>query len=80
MFLEIISPQKKIFSGEVKQVLVPGSKGQFEILRNHAPIVSTLAAGKIKIVSLDGEKTFFDIKSGVIDLKDNNIIILVDSI
>ena len=47
MFLEIITPDKNIFEGEVKLVQVPGSKGTFEILKNHAPIISTLEKGKI---------------------------------
>ncbi len=78
MFLEIVSPGEKVFSGEIKLIQVPGSKGQFEVLRNHAPIISTLTNGKIKIISPDGEKTFFDIQGGVIEVKNNNIIVLAE--
>jgi F-type H+-transporting ATPase subunit epsilon len=42
MHLEIVTPEKKVFSGEIKLIQVPGSKGQFEVLRNHAAIISTL--------------------------------------
>lgn len=78
MFLEIVTPDKKVFSGEIKLIQVPGSKGQFEVLRNHAAIISTLAAGKVKIVSPDGEKTFFDIQGGVIEVKNNKIVVLAE--
>ncbi len=78
MTLEIISPGKKIFSGKVKLVQVPGKKGAFEILNNHAPIISTLSAGKVKVVTPDDEKNFFDITGGVVEVANNNIIILVN--
>ena len=56
MFLEIISPEKIIYSGEVTSVAVPGVQGEFEMLNNHAAIVSTLKKGHIKIdISLDKE-------------------------
>lgn len=78
MFLEIITPEKKIFSGDIKLVQVPGTKGQFEVLRNHAPVISTLTKGKIKVVAPEGEKTFFDIQGGVIEVKENKIILLAE--
>ena len=78
MFLEIVTPEKKVFSGDIKLIQVPGSKGQFEVLRNHAPIISTLSNGRIKIISPDGEKTFFDIQGGVIEVKNNDIIVLAE--
>ncbi|HPO65584.1 MAG TPA: ATP synthase F1 subunit epsilon [Bacteroidales bacterium] len=78
MTLEIISPGKKIFSGKVKLVQVPGKKGAFEILNNHAPIISTLSAGKVKVVTPDDEKNFFDITGGIVEVANNNIIILVN--
>jgi len=78
MTLEIISPDTSIFSGEVSLVQVPGSKGSFEILNNHAPIISTLGPGQIKIVSADGKTTFFEIDGGVIESKGNKIIVLAE--
>ena len=59
MLLEIIAPDQKLYSGEVDLVQVPGSKGSFEILRNHAPIISTLEQGQIKIVDLKGRYYLF---------------------
>ncbi|MBT3382870.1 MAG: ATP synthase F1 subunit epsilon [Prolixibacteraceae bacterium] len=79
MFLEIITPDKKIFEGEVKRVQLPGSKGSFEILKNHAPIISTLDKGTIKIVDESGNVKRFDVDGGVIENKTNKIIVLVET-
>ena len=79
MYLEIITPEKKIYSGEIRLVQVPGTKGMFEILKYHAPIISTLEKGKIKIN--DGSHdTYVKINGGVIEVKDNVVIILAESI
>ncbi len=79
MLLEIIAPDQQLFSGEVDLVQVPGSKGSFQILRNHAPIISTLDPGQIKIVNQKGETTFFDVDGGVIEAKNNKIIVLAET-
>lgn len=79
MLLEIIAPDKELYSGEVSLVQVPGSKGSFEILKNHAPIISTLEQGKIKIVDQKGTTTFFDVDGGVIEAKNNKIIVLAET-
>ena len=79
MLLEIISPDEKIFSGEVDMVQVPGSKGSFQILYNHAPIISTLKSGKVRIKGTDGKEVFFDIDGGVVEAKKNKIIVLAES-
>ena len=59
MFLEIISPQQTIFSGEVTEVFLPGAEGNFEVLNDHAPIISLLQKGEIKVTKTDGSKTIF---------------------
>jgi F-type H+-transporting ATPase subunit epsilon len=79
MLLEIISPDKKLFSGEIMSIQVPGSKGSFEILKNHAPIISTLEKGNINILSEDGKRIFFEVDGGVIEAKNNKIIVLAES-
>ena len=79
MYLEIITPDKKIFSGTISLVQVPGSKGSFAVLEYHAPIISTLGKGKIKVVER-GAESFFEINGGVIEVKGNNIIILAESV
>ncbi len=80
MYLEIITPDKKVFEGEVKLIQLPGSKGGFEILKNHAPIISTLEKGTIKIQDQTGKEQFFEIDGGVIENKANKIIVLVESV
>ena len=80
MQLEIITPDHKIFTGEVKLVKVPGSKGSFEILKNHAPIISTLEQGEIKVINMQDRITNYEISGGVIEVKQNNIIILAESV
>jgi len=79
MLLEIIAPDQKLYSGEVDLVQVPGSKGSFEILRNHAPLISTLEEGRIKIVDVKGGTTFFEVYGGVIEVKNNKIIVLAET-
>ena len=91
MFLEIVSPEAILFSGEVEAVTVPGIDGEFQMLDNHAPIVSLLQEGSVKIkgniiiqdnfkdkFSSDGSDTLLAIDSGTIELNDNKVIILAD--
>ncbi len=79
MRVEIITPDKKIFDAEVKLIRVPGSKGSFEMLENHAPIISTLEKGTIKVREMSGNELFFEIGGGVVENKANHIIVLVES-
>jgi len=67
-----------LYSGEVTMVQVPGSKGSFQILKNHAPIISTLEKGKIKIIDTKGKSTFFEIDGGLIEVKNNKILVLAE--
>ena len=78
MHLEIITPDKKLYSGEVELIQVPGTKGSFEILKNHAPIISTLDSGSIKIMDPKHETTYIEIQGGVIEAKSNNIVVLAE--
>ena len=78
MFIEIITVEKKLYSGEIKLVQVPGSKGSFEILKNHAPIISTLDKGRIKVLDTEGKQEFFEISSGVIEAANNKIVVLAE--
>ena len=79
MQLEIITPDKKVYSGEATSVSVPGTSGRFQLLKNHAPIISTLLNGKVKVRDKEGEK-IFNVKGGVIENLDNKVIILAESI
>ncbi|MBL7930219.1 MAG: ATP synthase F1 subunit epsilon [Bacteroidia bacterium] len=75
MILEIISPEKKLFSGEAGSVTVPGSNGLFQVLNNHAPIISTLKKGTVKVETAEGEKSF-EINGGVVEVLNNKVIVL----
>jgi len=74
--LEIITPEKRLFDGKVKLVQVPGAQGSFEILKNHAPIISTLVAGTIKVITESDQQQLINIASGIIEVKANTISIL----
>ena len=78
MILEIITPEKELFSGEVSSVKFPGTNGGFEILNNHAPIISTLGKGEIRVITADKNTEKFDINGGVIEMQNNKIIVLAD--
>jgi F-type H+-transporting ATPase subunit epsilon len=80
MKIEIITPDKKVFDGEVKSVRVPGKKGSFQVLKDHAPIISTLEGGPVIMVGLEGNETVLEITGGVIEVKANKIILLADSV
>jgi F-type H+-transporting ATPase subunit epsilon len=74
--LEIITPEKRLFDGKVKLVKVPGASGSFEILKNHAPIISTLTKGTIKVITETDQQELIDIDSGIVEVKANAISIL----
>jgi len=91
MELQIVSPEAELFSGEVESVTIPGKSGSFQILNNHAPIVSTLVSGNVIIKGnlklnkdqkekfiQQGNKTLLQIQSGAIELNANKAILLVD--
>lgn len=78
MILEIITPEKKVFTGEVNSVKLPGTTGGFEVLNNHAPIISTLTNGNIRVITADNITENFEINGGVIEMQNNKIIVLAD--
>jgi F-type H+-transporting ATPase subunit epsilon len=80
MKIEIITPDQKIFEGDVKSVRVPGKKGSFQVLKDHAPIISTLETGPVIMVDMGGSEIRYDIKGGVIEVKMNKIILLAESV
>ena len=91
MFLEIVTPEATLFKGEVDSIAVPGVNGEFEMLKDHAPIISLLKEGHVKIygnVQLEEEVeakfekkekgTWLAINAGTIEMKDNKVIVLAD--
>ena len=92
MHLEILSPEATLYSGEVESVIVPGTSGSFQMLNNHAPIVSSLKDGTViisgkiqlddtvqkKFYRKDDNTTLFEISSGTIEMRNNKLILLAD--
>jgi F-type H+-transporting ATPase subunit epsilon len=79
MKIEIITPDRKVYEGEIKSVRVPGKKGSFQVLKDHAPIISTLDNGPVIIVDQTNKELTFEISGGVIEVKMNKIILLAES-
>ena len=75
--MDIVSPEKQLFSGEVEGATFPGDKGRFTVLYNHAPIISTLGQGTIKWVQ-QGQEAPLDIKGGFVEVENNRIIVCVE--
>ena len=78
MTLEILTPERKIFSGEVYGVQLPGIAGSFEVLEKHAPLVSALKAGKLKILNDKTSTTLYNIQSGFVEVINNKATVLVE--
>lgn len=79
MVLQVISPVKQIYQGEVDLVQMPGQMGSFEILQNHAPLVALLEAGKVKVIDSERNMFFIEINGGLVKVKDNHITILTSA-
>ncbi len=76
MNLNIITPEETLYEGEVTSVQLQGTDGKFQVLNNHAPLISALAEGEVRIVDKDGKKLTFKIKGGLVELAKNRIQIL----
>lgn len=77
MKLTVLTPEKKLYEGEVTGVKLPGINGSFEILKNHAPIISALAEGDLRIQAAEGTKNF-QISSGFVEGLNNNVTVLIE--
>jgi F-type H+-transporting ATPase subunit epsilon len=79
MTLEILTPERKLFSGEVYGVQMPGISGSFEVLDKHAPLVSALKAGRVKVLRDKANHTAsFDIQGGFVEVLNNKATVLVE--
>lgn len=83
MFLDIVTPDEKVFHGEVISATFPGSDGSFQVLNNHAPMISTLGDGDIKFVrevNKKPEETIIAVSGGVVEVLNNNVTVLAEKI
>lgn len=79
MYLEIITPDKKVYSGDVEAIKLPGAEGSFGILNNHAPIIATLKKGTVKITDTKKQVENFEINGGVVEVLNNKVIVLAEN-
>lgn len=79
MFLEIVTPSKKVFEGEVNIVTFPGTDGSFQVMNDHAPLISTLKEGTLTYKGKEGE-TDVDITGGVVEVLHNKVVVLADGL
>lgn len=79
MTVEILTLENILLSAEVKSVVVPGRSGRFEMLNNHAPVISLLNEGTIKVTDLNNKETYFEILGGSIEMSNNKITILAET-
>ena len=78
--LEIVSSEKIAAKGKIESISAPGTVGDFQVLYNHAPLVSSLGVGLIRIVNEFGEKTSFSTTGGIFEVRDNKVTILAETI
>ena len=79
MFVELISTEKVFFSGECTMVRLPGKKGSFSVLDNHAPLISSLEGGIVKITLAD-DTLIFNVEAGYVEVRDNRVTICGESV
>ncbi len=79
MQLDILTPEQKVFSGEVESVQLPGVEGKFQVLDNHAPMIASIMAGTVKIKSTAGKQEF-KLKSGIVEVLKNRVSVLTEGI
>ena len=77
--LEIVTPEKVVYNGQVSSVSCPGAEGTFQILHNHAPFLSALQVGQVKVVAEDGQELFYAVSGGVSQVFQNRLLILADT-
>ena len=78
MKLEIITPEQTLFTGEVSLVQLPGIDGSFEILNDHAPLISALSKGRVKVQDTHKQLQYFEIKGGIVEVLRNKVLVLAE--
>lgn len=78
--LEIVTPQKSTFSGAVESFSAPGTAGGFQVLHNHAPFLTTISVGEVKLRLADGSENIYSTSGGFVEVSNNNVTFLADTI
>jgi F-type H+-transporting ATPase subunit epsilon len=78
--LEIITPSKIAFKGDIESITVPGTEGSFQVLKNHAPLMSTFEVGEVKVVLPDNNSKYYATGGGTVEVLDNKVLLLADSL
>jgi len=80
MDLVVLTPEQEYFKGEITSLTVPGLSGEFEVLADHAPLVSALTSGEVKVKKNDGEELRFSVGRGFLEVINNDLALLVNDI
>lgn len=80
MYLEIVTPDEKIFEGEVVSAIFPGTDGSFQVLNNHAPMISTLGLGDLRYTEEKKKEEVLSVDGGVVEVLNNKVVVLAEKI
>ncbi|MBP8849606.1 MAG: F0F1 ATP synthase subunit epsilon [Breznakibacter sp.] len=78
LYLDVITPEKTLYSAPVMLVTIPGANGAFTILQQHAPIISILSQGEVRLVGQDGVERNFSCQNGVVECKNDKVVVLIE--
>jgi F-type H+-transporting ATPase subunit epsilon len=78
MYIEIITPDATLFQGEATYVFLPGSDGSLGIMKNHAPLISSLKKGTLRIKDQAGKEMKFEVKGGTVEVMKNKVVVLAE--
>lgn len=78
--VEIVTPDSRVYEGPITALTAPGSGGRFQILQDHAPLISTLGKGELRLDLESGESTSYEVEGGVLEVMNNKAIVLLERI
>jgi F-type H+-transporting ATPase subunit epsilon len=78
-YLEIVTPKRVVFKGDVSSFSVPGAAGGFQVLRSHAPLLSNIQAGSVKVMDASGKEIHYATSGGVVEVRDNRVVLLAET-
>ncbi|HPE99673.1 MAG: ATP synthase F1 subunit epsilon [Bacteroidales bacterium] len=78
MRIEIVSPEKQLYAGEVSMAQFPGTEGSFQVLNNHAPMIATIGAGAIRVRNENGNEEMVEVNGGIVEVQKNKILVLAE--